>query len=766
MWPRFFDDGKKLDAFRECEMRAGIGSRNDERPAFMNRTGLLIALAVGVLAGLLFAVFPQLDLTLAHLFYDSRSRQFALSSFGSTEYVRRAAMWIAWAFVVPAIVAPIVKMIRPDKPLIIPGRAVIFLLTTIFLTAIVLPNLIFKEHWGRPRPIATTEFNGSHAFKPWWDPRGTNPHNGSFFSGEAATAFWIYAPAALAPPSFRPLAFVAATLFGLTTGLLRMAFGAHYASDVLAAGVAAFLVTWLMHGVIYRWRTTRFTDEQIDQSLGDMAVKLRSAKFLGMLAAALAALTVVRLVALRFSVVDLFPDEARYWAWAQAPAFGYFSKPPLIAWMIAGAGRVCGSSEACVRAPAPMFYAGTALVTYFIARHLYGERAAFWTGLCIALGTGVVFSARIMSTDVPLLFFWALALLAYVKLLDAPASRWWVLLGLGLAFGLLAKYAMVYFLLGALAAGWIDPRARAMWRQPAIWLAIVIALLVVAPNLVWNATHNFVTFRHTQGNIEGDGFKLNPLGPLGFVASQFAVCGPIVFAAFLFALLRPSHAQLEHADRILIAFALPPLALVTLAGLFTSVKANWAAPSAIPIIVVAVALLVRRRQWCWLQASVALGLVLQIILPVGDAFADRVSLPFLEKPDVYHRTMGWKAMSTLVRDAAQTNGVHSVATDQRDVVASLLYYLREDVWPILSWPPEAAPANQFDLGRPLTSAAAEPVLYLSDRSVPERLAEHYAKVETLAPIDAPTGPHSARRLFAFKLSGSHWGAAPLTPVAR
>jgi membrane-associated phospholipid phosphatase len=731
----------------------------------MNRTGLLIALAVGVVGGVLFAVLPQLDLALAHFFYDSSSRQFAFAPVGMAEHVRRAAMWIAWAFALPAIVAPIVKLIRPHQPLLVPGRAVIFLLTTIFLTAIVLPNLV-KDHWGRPRPIATSEFNGSQTFKPWWDPRGTNRHNGSFFSGEAATAFWTYAPAALAPPSLRPLAFVAATVFGLTTGILRMAFGAHYASDVLAAGVAAFLVTWLMHGFIYRWKSARFTDEQIDQSLGDMIIKLRSAKLFCWLTAALVALTAVRLVALKFSVVDLFPDEARYWAWAQVPAFGYFSKPPLIAWIIAGAGHICGSSEACLRAPAPLFYAGTALLAYFIARHLYGERAAFWTGLCIALGTGVVFSARIISTDVPLLFFWALALLAYVKLLDAPASRWSAVLGLALGFGLLAKYAMVYFLLGAFGASFIDPAARAIWRRRAIWFALMIALLVVAPNLIWNATHDFVTFRHTQGNILGGGFNLNPLGALGFVASQFAVCGPIVFATFLFVLARPSRFQLERADRSMIAFALPPLALVTVTALVTSAKANWAAPSAIPITVVAVALLVRHRQWRWLRASIALGLALQIILPVADTLADRLSLPFLPKPDIYHRTMGWKAMSTLVRQTAHTNGVRSIAAEQSDVVASLLYYLRADSWPILSWPTGAVPANQFELDRPLTAAAAEPVLYISNRCLPESLAEYYSTVETLAPIDAATGRHSARRFFAFKLSGARAGIAPLKAVAR
>ena len=250
----------------------------------MNRTGLFIALAVALLAGLVFAVFPQLDLALTRWFYDGVSGHFPVSRLVLAQYARRAAMWITWALAMPALLAPILKLIWPHRPLLIPGRAVIFLSSTIFLSAILLPNVIFKEHWGRPRPTATSEFSGAHPFKPWWDPRGNN-HGSSFFSGEAATAFWTYAPAALAPPSLRPWAFLAATVFGLTTGILRIAFGAHYASDVLAAGVAAFLVTWLMHGFIYRWKSARSTDEQIDRWLGDLGLRLRSAKTLVWLAA-------------------------------------------------------------------------------------------------------------------------------------------------------------------------------------------------------------------------------------------------------------------------------------------------------------------------------------------------------------------------------------------------------------------------------------------------------------------------------------------------
>ena len=73
-------------------------------------------------------------------------------------------------------------------------------------------------------------------------------------------------------------------------------------------------------------------------------------------AAILVALTLVRLIALRLSNVDLFFDESQYWSWSRHLAFGYFSKPPLLAWLIAAAELVCGSAEACVRAPAPLLY--------------------------------------------------------------------------------------------------------------------------------------------------------------------------------------------------------------------------------------------------------------------------------------------------------------------------------------------------------------------------------------------------------------------------
>ena len=237
----------------------------------MNRTGLFIALGLALVIGLLFGIFPELDLKLAALFYDPATRSFPLKLDWLALFARDAAMWIAWAFALPAIAAFVFKLVRPDRPMLIPGRAAVFLLVTIILSAGILTNLTFKSYWGRPRPVMVAEFNGPWEFMPYWDPRGACGKNCSFFSGEGATAFWTYAPAALTPPAWRPLAYAAATLFGITTSVLRMAFGGHFFTDVAAAGLVSFLVIWLAYAWIYRWPSTRVSDEAIDAALARFA---------------------------------------------------------------------------------------------------------------------------------------------------------------------------------------------------------------------------------------------------------------------------------------------------------------------------------------------------------------------------------------------------------------------------------------------------------------------------------------------------------------
>src|SRR3982074_1850430 len=118
----------------------------------MNRTGLFIALSLALVVGLLFGIYPELDLKLAALFYDAATRSFPMKLNAVAAIARDGAMWIAWGLAAPAIVALVVKLVRPDRPLLIPGRAIVFLLVTLTLSAGALTNPTPQNSWCLPPP--------------------------------------------------------------------------------------------------------------------------------------------------------------------------------------------------------------------------------------------------------------------------------------------------------------------------------------------------------------------------------------------------------------------------------------------------------------------------------------------------------------------------------------------------------------------------------------------------------------------------------------
>ncbi len=237
----------------------------------MNRTGLAIALAVAATVGIIFAIWPQLDLKLLAPFFDAQRGGFWRSYDPFYLRARDASTWLIALVAAPAGLALILKLARPRKPLLIPGRAIMLMLVTLALVPGVLANLVLKEHWGRPRPIDVAEFGGDEHFRAWWDPRGDCPKNCSFIAGEPSGAFWTLAPAVLVPPQWRVLAVGAAVGFGALVGLLRMAAGAHFFTDVTFAGVFAYLVIYCTHGWLYRWPRTRMSDATLETALERMA---------------------------------------------------------------------------------------------------------------------------------------------------------------------------------------------------------------------------------------------------------------------------------------------------------------------------------------------------------------------------------------------------------------------------------------------------------------------------------------------------------------
>jgi lipid A 4'-phosphatase len=219
----------------------------------MNRAGLIIAIAIGAATAVVFAARPELDLWIAGLFYRP-GRGFLLFEDATVKFVRDAGTLLVGILAVQSVWSILVKLVRPERRMAVPARTAVFLAGSLILGPLFTANYLFKENWNRPRPNQLVAFGGHlEPFRPWWDPRGNCEGNCSFVGGETAAAFWTLAPAALAPPQWRPLAYGAAVAFGAAVSVVRVAAGGHFFSDVVFAALIAFLFVWVMHGWLYRW---------------------------------------------------------------------------------------------------------------------------------------------------------------------------------------------------------------------------------------------------------------------------------------------------------------------------------------------------------------------------------------------------------------------------------------------------------------------------------------------------------------------------------
>ena len=214
----------------------------------INATRLTLALTL--LTGIIFGIAPELDLAAARLFWREGTGFIGVTPKG--EMLRsifyEAPFWIGGAFAcgwglrrlgLPQIWLP-------------SGRAVLFLALSLALGPGLLVNLVLKEHSHRPRPVQTQEMGGKWEFRSWYRFDGQCESNCSFVSGEGASAFWTVAPALLTPPPIRPFAIAAALTFAAATSGLRMAFGGHYLSDVLFAGLFTLLITLALYRFLIR----------------------------------------------------------------------------------------------------------------------------------------------------------------------------------------------------------------------------------------------------------------------------------------------------------------------------------------------------------------------------------------------------------------------------------------------------------------------------------------------------------------------------------
>ena len=459
-----------------------------------------------------------------------------------------------------------------------------------------------------------------------------------------------------------------------------------------------------------------------------------------------AAITLVRVAVLIFSPLQLYPDEAQYWWWAQTPDWGYFSKPPMIAWVIWQSTTLFGNSEWAIRIASPLLHGATALLVFGIARLAFNGRTdnariGFWSALAYLTTPGVSYSSGLISTDVPLLFFWALALYAFLRAIEEPGWRWTIWCGVAVGLGFETKYAMAYFILGAAIAAWLAPEARklVLSRRGLAILGIGLALLL--PNIAWNAAHGFPTVAHTGHNADWSHARYNPLNILAFLGGQFGVFGPILMAGLLLGLAqivipgerdsarpgahpenvsmgpgsREADASLGRDDRgggsrVLASFSVPILLLIMAQSFIAEANANWAAVAYVTATPLAVAALLRlwRGRALWASFAVnGLALLLLWTIQIDPAFADRIG-----QGNAFKRQEGWRELGRAVAQQEMSAPYDVVAAANRSIMAELLYYALPRTTAMRMWDRDLHDDDHFQMTMRLMRPARRVLLVI------------------------------------------------------
>lgn len=256
-----------------------------------------------------------------------------------------------------------------------------------------------------------------------------------------------------------------------------------------------------------------------------------------LLLALAAVLLAYRAAVVHYSGISLFFDEAQYWDWSRELQWGYFSKPPVIAGLIAAGTAVFGNGVLGVKIVPMLTYVATAVAMVGLARALWPTSSGVRTGIV----AGALFLTSPMtgllgmfaSTDGPLLLCWTLAAWALWRAQVTNRLGLWLLCGVVCGVGMLSKYTMAAFAITALWALWgVHGPKRGLLRLGP-WVAIAAALAVLAPNILWNAEWGFPTLQHTADITTKSSRSGGPVAALVFLVGQIAMLGPVAVIAGL-----------------------------------------------------------------------------------------------------------------------------------------------------------------------------------------------------------------------------------------
>jgi undecaprenyl-diphosphatase len=504
----------------------------------------------------------------------------------------------------------------------------------------------------------------------------------SFPSNHSLNVFTV---AAIFAHFFRRAA-LPAFFIALLVAFSRIYIGVHYPSDVIAGAVAGGMIAGSIV-FLYTWSSERFAKEPHTTIL--------SLILLG--------ITFFRYYYLVAGPVGLGPDEAQYWDWSRRLDLSYYSKGPLIAYLIASTTRLMGDTVFAVRFYAPLFSALSSVFIYLLTMDLFQSRKkACAAALVFQVIPVFAVYGVVHATDSPLLFFWTLSLFLFWKAIQKPeagsrtsegeealtADRnletssgfYWILLGCSVGLGMLTKYAMAFFYFCALCF-LVSSKGRRLWfRRKELYIGFVVSLLFLSPVIYWNSVHNWVALKHEAGHANiSEGITISFKYFVNFIGSQIGILTPFLFFLVMYGAVKNyiGHHRSRTAS-YLFWFWAPVLFVFTIKSLQGKVQANWALTVYITALIAAVNYYLSKDVIKkGTKLFFGLALVIAFLVTAAAHYPGIANLPV--KKDPSSRLRGWDALGVkageVFKDMTKANEKVFIFSDKYQVTSELAFYM-------------------------------------------------------------------------------------------
>ena len=433
----------------------------------------------------------------------------------------------------------------------------------------------------------------------------------------------------------------------------------------------------------------------------------------------------LRVFAIISTPLELSADEAQYWLWSKELNWGYFSKPPMIAWLIHVSNNIFGDYDYSIRILAPVIHGINALVIFRLSQEINDNYLAHFLSSLIWLTLPIVgVGSFLMSTDTPLMLIWTTSLLVIVKAYNSDNLFLWNLAGLIAGLALYAKYAALYLPLGLIIFYIINFQNEQNIKLRGLFLFLMNFIIVSLPNVIWNYFNNFQTINHLSSNAVIDAPSYSLFGTFTFLIAQIAILGPLLLIVFVLTVYNIK--KLNTLSIFLLYFIFPVYILMFIQGFFSEANANWAA-SALPAITILCGYFLSKRIKFAVLTILSNLLICIFILIVSF----NGNLIFLDvKSDPLRKLKGWSILSEDLKDTISKEKSDVVLVDRRGIAAELIYYLRNENIKIRVPESSKSPSNHYQLHYPLTDKENKIFYYASENTkIPESYKVGYNAVK-------------------------------------